>query len=72
MLKVDRIFCSPVHEGQGFVNCRHGKLPVPVRLLSKCSAAAEFLSSLRISRRNWSRQRASGSEDNLGILRQNA
>ncbi len=30
MLKVDRIFCSPVHEGQGFINCKHGTLPVPV------------------------------------------
>lgn len=30
MLKIDRIYCSPVHEGKGFVNCRHGMLPVPV------------------------------------------
>lgn len=30
MLQVDRVYCSPVHEGQGFVNCRHGRLPIPV------------------------------------------
>lgn len=35
MLKVDRIFCSPVHEGQGFINCRHGRLPVPVPAVIK-------------------------------------
>lgn len=35
MLKADRIFCSPVHEGQGFVNCRHGRLPVPVPAVIK-------------------------------------
>ncbi len=35
MLKVDRIFCSPVHEGQGFVNCKHGRLPIPVPAVVK-------------------------------------
>lgn len=30
MLKVDKIYCSPVHEGQGFVHCKHGRLPIPV------------------------------------------
>jgi pyridinium-3,5-bisthiocarboxylic acid mononucleotide nickel chelatase len=35
MLKADRIFCSPVHEGQGFINCRHGRLPVPVPAVIK-------------------------------------
>lgn len=35
MLKVDRILCSPVHEGQGFINCRHGRLPVPVPAVIK-------------------------------------
>jgi hypothetical protein len=35
MLDVDRIFCSPVHEGHGFVNCRHGRLPVPVPAVVK-------------------------------------
>lgn len=35
MLKVDRIVCSPVHDGQGFVNCRHGRLPVPVPAVVK-------------------------------------
>ncbi|MDD4565802.1 MAG: nickel pincer cofactor biosynthesis protein LarC [Eubacteriales bacterium] len=35
MLKADRIFCSPVHEGQGFIHCRHGRLPVPVPAVIK-------------------------------------
>lgn len=28
-LNVDRVICSPVELGGGFVTCRHGKLPVP-------------------------------------------
>ncbi|WP_027399273.1 nickel pincer cofactor biosynthesis protein LarC [Anaerovorax odorimutans] len=30
MLGVDEIVCSPVHDGQGFVDCQHGRLPIPV------------------------------------------
>lgn len=30
LLKVDRIYCSQVHDGTGFVECRHGTIPVPV------------------------------------------
>jgi hypothetical protein len=29
VLKVDKIFCSPVQLGGGFVECEHGTLPVP-------------------------------------------
>lgn len=42
MLQVDKIYCSPVHEGQGFVNCKHGRLPVPV------PAVVEMLKGSRI------------------------
>lgn len=35
MLNVDRIICSPVHEGQGFIQCKHGRLPVPVPAVIK-------------------------------------
>lgn len=35
MLKADRIYCSPVHEGQGFIHCSHGRLPVPVPAVVK-------------------------------------
>lgn len=30
ILKPGKIFCSPVHDGQGFVKCSHGLIPVPV------------------------------------------
>jgi uncharacterized protein (TIGR00299 family) protein len=30
MLGADEILCSPVHDGSGFVHCRHGLIPVPV------------------------------------------
>ncbi|MDD2190300.1 MAG: nickel pincer cofactor biosynthesis protein LarC [Eubacteriales bacterium] len=42
MLKADRIICSPVHEGHGFINCRHGKLPVPVPAVIKMLENSEI------------------------------
>jgi len=30
LLKVDKIYSSPMHDGTGFIECQHGKLPVPV------------------------------------------
>ena len=30
LLGSPKIFCGPVHDGGGFVNCRHGQIPVPV------------------------------------------
>lgn len=30
LLGVKSIFSSPLHDGQGFIECAHGKLPVPV------------------------------------------
>lgn len=29
MLKVDKIYSSPLHTGTGFVKCAHGRIPVP-------------------------------------------
>ena len=29
MLNIDKIYASKVHTGTGFVNCEHGKMPVP-------------------------------------------
>lgn len=30
LLGVEAVYCSPVHDGKGFVQCRHGQIPVPV------------------------------------------
>ena len=30
MLGIDKVYCSPVHDGQGQIECRHGIIPVPV------------------------------------------
>ncbi|MDR1027885.1 MAG: LarC family nickel insertion protein, partial [Clostridiales Family XIII bacterium] len=30
LLGVKRILCGPVHDGQGFIECQHGVIPVPV------------------------------------------
>ncbi|MCC2866026.1 MAG: nickel insertion protein [Clostridiales Family XIII bacterium] len=29
-LGVSRIYCSPIHDGTGFIQCSHGRIPVPV------------------------------------------
>lgn len=30
LLEVDKIYSSPLHDGTGFIECQHGRLPVPV------------------------------------------
>lgn len=30
LLKIDRVYSSPLHDGTGFIECQHGRLPVPV------------------------------------------
>lgn len=30
LLGIDKVYCSVVHDGSGFVECEHGKMPVPV------------------------------------------
>lgn len=30
MLEIDKVYSSPLHDGTGFIECKHGKLPVPV------------------------------------------
>jgi len=42
-LNVDHVYCSPIHEGRGFIRCQHGMLPVPV------PAVTEMLADSRLS-----------------------
>lgn len=30
LLGIDMVYCSALHDGNGFIECQHGKLPVPV------------------------------------------
>lgn len=34
-LKIDKVYCSVLHEGSGFIKCQHGILPVPVPAVAK-------------------------------------
>ncbi|MBE6032690.1 MAG: LarC family nickel insertion protein [Clostridiales bacterium] len=43
LLGVDEIYCSPLHDGTGFMECAHGALPIPV------PAVSEILSGSGIS-----------------------
>ena len=29
-LNIDRVVCPKIYEGQGFVRCQHGQIPIPV------------------------------------------
>ncbi|MDR0429779.1 MAG: nickel pincer cofactor biosynthesis protein LarC [Tannerellaceae bacterium] len=41
ILRPDRIYASILHDGYGFVNCQHGKIPVPVPAVVEVLAARE-------------------------------
>lgn len=40
MLRPDKIMCSPLSEGTGFVHCAHGQIPVPAPATVEICAAA--------------------------------
>jgi uncharacterized protein (TIGR00299 family) protein len=42
MLGVDKIYSSALHEGTGFISCRHGLLPVPVPAVMEMLAGSNI------------------------------
>ncbi len=46
-LNVEKVYFSPLSDGQGFVNCAHGKIPVPVPAV--CEIAAQYNIPLKIT-----------------------
>jgi uncharacterized protein (TIGR00299 family) protein len=42
LLGVERVFSSPLHDGKGFIECRHGLLPVPVPAVMKMLAGSHI------------------------------
>lgn len=42
-LDPDVVYASPLHDGNGFIQCRHGLLPVPVPQSWQCLRVPEFL-----------------------------
>lgn len=41
-LKIDRISCSIIQDGHGFIECQHGRLPVPVPAVSEMLAESNL------------------------------
>lgn len=46
-LNPDKVYFSTLTDGQGFVNCQHGKIPVPVPAV--CEIASKYRLPLKIS-----------------------
>lgn len=42
LLEVDEILCSPVHDGSGYIECRHGIIPVPVPAVMEMLKGSEI------------------------------
>ncbi len=40
-LSVDKVVCSPLREGHGFIECQHGQMPVPVPAVSQMFSTRE-------------------------------
>ncbi|NCC86254.1 MAG: nickel pincer cofactor biosynthesis protein LarC [Clostridia bacterium] len=38
-LNIDKVICSPISDGTGYINCSHGKIPVPVPATSEIARA---------------------------------
>lgn len=42
LLGIEKIYCSPVHDGSGFIRCRHGLIPVPVPAVMEMLKGSEI------------------------------
>lgn len=42
MLGIDVVYSSPLYDGQGFINCQHGTIPVPVPAVMEMLAGSEI------------------------------
>ncbi|MDR0570004.1 MAG: LarC family nickel insertion protein [Clostridiales Family XIII bacterium] len=43
LLGIDELWCSPLHDGRGHVECRHGSIPVPVPAVVEMLKGTEYL-----------------------------
>lgn len=42
MLGIDKVYSSPLHDGTGFIECRHGRIPVPVPAVMEMLAGSNI------------------------------